>query len=211
MDVDAHLARLAETTQLVLLDFDGAVCDLFTGPTADEVTSSLTIELDGLVAGELDDEVTGIDDPLDLLDCVAELYPHLSAVLDAALRQAETAAASTASLPASTVDLLTACASTGRRVALVSNTGAEAIEQFLRRHDLRRLVQHVEGRDADPRLMKPDPTPLLRAMHALGADPARTVMVGDSSSDLLAAKAAGVGSVSLADVSLTALTGLFRS
>ena len=38
---------------------------------------------------------------------------------------------------------------------------------------------------------KPDPLPLLGTCHALGTLPARTLMVGDSSNDALAARAAG--------------------
>ena len=44
---------------------------------------------------------------------------------------------------------------------------------------------------------KPSPAPILYAMEKLGAKPGETVMVGDSSNDILAAKAAGVSSVGL--------------
>ena len=39
--------------------------------------------------------------------------------------------------------------------------------------------------------MKPDPLPLLAACEALGTEPARTLMVGDSVNDAQAARAAG--------------------
>lgn len=38
---------------------------------------------------------------------------------------------------------------------------------------------------------KPHPEPILKAMEALGADPATTIMVGDSTVDMIAAEAAG--------------------
>ena len=38
---------------------------------------------------------------------------------------------------------------------------------------------------------KPDPLPLLKTCEALGSEPARTLMVGDSSNDAQAARAAG--------------------
>ena len=38
---------------------------------------------------------------------------------------------------------------------------------------------------------KPDPLPLRRTCEALGSEPARTLMVGDSANDALAARAAG--------------------
>ncbi len=49
---------------------------------------------------------------------------------------------------------------------------------------------HVFGGDSFAR-KKPDPLPLLEACRALGTAPARTLMVGDSSNDAAAARAAG--------------------
>ena len=48
----------------------------------------------------------------------------------------------------------------------------------------------VFGGDAFER-KKPDPLPLLKTCEALGTTPARTLMVGDSSNDAQAARAAG--------------------
>ncbi|WP_018751883.1 pyrophosphatase PpaX [Paenibacillus sanguinis] len=45
---------------------------------------------------------------------------------------------------------------------------------------------------------KPHPEPILTALKALKADPARTLMVGDSAADLLSAKAAGVQAAGVA-------------
>ncbi|WP_059048781.1 pyrophosphatase PpaX [Paenibacillus senegalimassiliensis] len=45
---------------------------------------------------------------------------------------------------------------------------------------------------------KPHPEPILTALNALQADPARTLMVGDSAADLLCAKAAGVHAAGVA-------------
>jgi phosphoglycolate phosphatase len=48
----------------------------------------------------------------------------------------------------------------------------------------------VFGGDAFER-KKPDPLPLLRTCEAMGTTPARTLMLGDSSNDAQAARAAG--------------------
>lgn len=45
---------------------------------------------------------------------------------------------------------------------------------------------------------KPDPEPLNKAMHLLGAKPENTLMVGDSYHDILGAKNSGTGSVGVA-------------
>ena len=53
------------------------------------------------------------------------------------------------------------------------------------------LFQHVEA-PRDTTELKPEPVMLERAIEQLGADPGRTVMIGDSTNDVRAAKAAGI-------------------
>jgi hypothetical protein len=53
-----------------------------------------------------------------------------------------------------------------------------------------RRLARVFGGDSFER-RKPDPLPLLRTCEALGSAPGRTLMVGDSANDALAARAAG--------------------
>ena len=58
----------------------------------------------------------------------------------------------------------------------------------------------VVGRtDPDPRLLKPHPHLVLRALDALGGDPTICAFVGDSTSDVQSAKAAGTQSVGYAN------------
>ncbi|SNY58192.1 haloacid dehalogenase superfamily, subfamily IA, variant 3 with third motif having DD or ED [Paractinoplanes atraurantiacus] len=47
--------------------------------------------------------------------------------------------------------------------------------------------------------MKPNPEPILRATQLLGISPARSVLVGDSLSDIEGSRAAGVRSVGYAN------------
>jgi phosphoglycolate phosphatase-like HAD superfamily hydrolase len=51
----------------------------------------------------------------------------------------------------------------------------------------------------DPRFLKPHPHLVLRALDALGGDPATSSFVGDSTSDIQSAKAAGTRSVGYAN------------
>ena len=55
------------------------------------------------------------------------------------------------------------------------------------------FFQCVVGSD-DVRKHKPHPEPLLAAMNAIGAKPAETLMVGDTTADIFGAKAAGTHS-----------------
>ena len=72
-------------------------------------------------------------------------------------------------------------------VAEFNSALAEAVGGF----DLILCCTHLEGCDC----RKPAPGMLLRALHALDADPDHAVMVGDIGSDVQAAKAAGIKSI----------------
>ena len=62
--------------------------------------------------------------------------------------------------------------------------------QLLRLKGLDGFFSEVFGGDSFSR-KKPDPLPLLKTCEALGSAPARTLMIGDSSNDARAARAAG--------------------
>jgi len=78
----------------------------------------------------------------------------------------------------------------GIRLACVTNKPTEFSEALLRAKALDGYFETVTGGDRFGRL-KPDPLPLLKTCEALGTPPARTLMVGDSVNDALAARAAG--------------------
>jgi phosphoglycolate phosphatase len=77
----------------------------------------------------------------------------------------------------------------GWRLACVTNKPTALAEELLRLKGLNRFFEFTLGGDALPR-KKPDPLPLLHACRRLGTEPARTLMVGDSSNDAQAAREA---------------------
>ncbi|WP_290877069.1 phosphoglycolate phosphatase [Aquabacterium sp.] len=81
-------------------------------------------------------------------------------------------------------------AALGLPLACLTNKPTAFAEQLLTAKGLRGRFQQVFGGDAFER-KKPDPLPLRKTCEALGSDPARTLMVGDSSNDAQAARAAG--------------------
>ncbi len=85
---------------------------------------------------------------------------------------------------------LTALRAAGLRLACLTNKPTAFALPLLRAKGLDGFFEHVFGGDAFER-KKPDPLPLLKACEALGTPPARTLMVGDSSNDAQAARAAG--------------------
>ncbi|WP_041675745.1 phosphoglycolate phosphatase [Ramlibacter tataouinensis] len=78
----------------------------------------------------------------------------------------------------------------GLKLACVTNKPQAFTDPLLRAKGLDRCFDAVFGGDAFAR-KKPDPLPLLMAARALGAQPARTLVVGDSSNDAQAGRAAG--------------------
>jgi phosphoglycolate phosphatase len=81
-------------------------------------------------------------------------------------------------------------AAAGLGLACVTNKPFGFADTLLERKALRAHFAQVYGGDSFAR-KKPDPLPLLEACKALGSTPARTLMVGDSSNDAAAARAAG--------------------
>ena len=78
----------------------------------------------------------------------------------------------------------------GLRLACLTNKPTSFALPLLRAKGLDGFFEHVFGGDAFER-KKPDPLPILKTCAALGTPPARTLMVGDSSNDAAAARAAG--------------------
>ena len=78
----------------------------------------------------------------------------------------------------------------GLRLACLTNKPLAFAEALLRLKGLGAFFSLVFGGDSFER-KKPDPLPLLKTCEALQSMPARTLMVGDSSNDAMAARAAG--------------------
>lgn len=78
----------------------------------------------------------------------------------------------------------------GLRLACLTNKPTAFARPLLAAKGLDEFFELVFGGDAFAR-KKPDPLPLLETCRALGTTPARTLMVGDSSNDAQAARAAG--------------------
>ncbi len=88
------------------------------------------------------------------------------------------------------VEGLTLLRSRGWKLACLTNKPTAFALPLLRKKGLDGFFGAVFGGDAFER-KKPDPLPLLKTCEALGTLPARTLMVGDSSNDARAARAAG--------------------
>jgi phosphoglycolate phosphatase len=91
---------------------------------------------------------------------------------------------------AGAVEGLMALRHRGMRLACLTNKPGNFARPLLEAKGLAPCFDAVFGGDAFER-KKPDPLPLLRTCEALGSEPARTLVIGDSSNDARAARAAG--------------------
>lgn len=78
----------------------------------------------------------------------------------------------------------------GFKLACITNKPTGFAKPLLQAKGLAQFFEVVFGGDAFER-KKPDPLPLLKACEALGSRPEDTLMIGDSSNDAAAARAAG--------------------
>jgi phosphoglycolate phosphatase len=88
------------------------------------------------------------------------------------------------------VEGLQALRARGLRLACITNKPNSFARPLVALKGLSGYFDFVFGGDAFPR-KKPDPMPLIEACKALGSVTERTLMVGDSSNDAAAARAAG--------------------
>ena len=88
------------------------------------------------------------------------------------------------------IEGLQALKARGWKLACLTNKPTAFARPLLQDKGLSDFFDFAFGGDAFER-KKPDPLPLLKTCEALGTSPAQTLMVGDSSNDARAARAAG--------------------
>ena len=111
----------------------------------------------------------------------------------------ELAAVATAAPTPYVHDVVTACQNSGRSVSIVSNNSARAVHAYLARHGLDDRISLVIARTShDPALLKPSPHLITQAVEALNAEPGECTLVGDSVTDVQAARLAKVHSIGYA-------------
>jgi HAD superfamily hydrolase (TIGR01509 family) len=193
------LSDVLARSKHILLDFDGPMCATFSAISSAEATR----ELGALLARhhvQVPAYLLDAADPFALLYYVAMNAPQRSAMIEQALTALEVAGVKSAQPTAGLRDLLEALARTGRTVTVVSNNSAAAVRAFVDAEDLGGYVHSIVARtDPDPRLLKPDPHLLLQAAATLGAPPSTCTLLGDSVTDVEAARRAGTESIAFAN------------
>ncbi|WP_432025204.1 HAD family hydrolase [Streptomyces sp. 1222.5] len=190
------LRELITSARVVLWDFDGPICRLFAGHKAERVAADLVdwLARQGL-HGLLTDTERETLDPQVVLRAVGRRHPgsDLVAALEERLTQEEERAAGSA-LPTAYADpLIRTWTAVGARLAVTTNNSPRAARTYLESRGLTGcFTPHLYGRTQALQHLKPHPHCLNRALSATGAAPADALMIGDSASDLDAAREAGV-------------------
>ncbi|MFE0132972.1 HAD family hydrolase [Streptomyces sp. NPDC059037] len=192
-----NLRELITPARFVLFDFDGPICRLFAGHSAERIARDQVrwLEERGL-RGLLTKEEREQPDPHAVLRAVDRRHPgsDLVAELEERLTQQELMAVSSA-WPTQYADpLIMTWHAMGSRLAITTNNSPKAVTSYLTTRGLIRcFLPHIYGRTQDLHLLKPHPHCLNRALNAMGAEPAAALMIGDAPTDYEAAQVAGVG------------------
>ncbi|MFI7679548.1 HAD family hydrolase [Actinophytocola sp. NPDC049390] len=200
IDDPEALREILATTDALLLDFDGPVCSLFAGLPAHVVADQLRQVLAAGGHSKLPLDVEQATDPFVVLFHAAALGEEEVRYVDAAFRALEADAVRSAKPTAGSHDLLRGWKLTDRPLAIVSNNSVAAIAAYLDFYDLRSATDVIAARaNADSALLKPNPHLVDKAITMLKVQPARCTLVGDSPTDIQAARAAHARSVGYAN------------
>ncbi|MFJ6391560.1 HAD family hydrolase [Streptomyces sp. NPDC091972] len=191
----ARLASLVASARYVLWDMDGPICRLFAGYPAHQIAGELVEKIDQLgMGGLLTEQERSGNDPQETLRGVHERHRGSDLVLELEewLTRRELMAVATA-MPTPYADpLIRTWSSLGARFAITTNNAAVAATAYVESRKLTDCFPHVYGRTPNLDLMKPNPHCLDQAIKAMGALPSTTLMIGDTHTDLRAARQAGV-------------------
>lgn len=191
-----NLRELITGVRVVLWDFDGPICRLFAGHSAERVAVDLVEWLEGRgLHGLLSEAERKSLDPHIVLRAVDRRHPGSDLVdeLEERLTQEELRATPSA-MPTPYADpLIRTWKAVGSRLAIATNNSPQVVRTYLAGRGLTScFAPHIYGRTQELNRLKPDPHCLNRALNAMGSAPSAALMIGDTPSDLLAANEAGV-------------------
>ncbi|MYT72297.1 MULTISPECIES: HAD family hydrolase [unclassified Streptomyces] len=191
-----ELTDLVRGARYVLFDFDGPICRLFAGRPAEWIAREQVAWLDAQGLGDaLTREERADSDPHSALRSLGLQRPSSDLVveMEKRLTDQELQAVPTAWPTPYADPLIRTWSAVGARLAITTNNSPEVARRYLEGRGLSACFEpHIYGRTQDLERLKPDPYCLNRALNAMGAAHAATLMIGDTPTDLRAAEAAGV-------------------
>ncbi|GAB3129010.1 HAD family hydrolase [Streptomyces calidiresistens] len=190
--------KILEDCRAVLWDFDGPICDVFAGLPAAGIAGHLreTVTRE-YGTGEARRLHQG-DDPLEVVRRANLEGLECAARVAGLLEEQEGRAIGDAAPTPGAHEVVEVFYAAGKRMAVTSNNAAGPISAYLRVHGLTGYFTAVIGRER-VEVMKPDPHILLCALEQLGISVTDAVLIGDSTSDMQAARAAGTRAIGYAN------------
>ena len=194
----SDLSAIVARTRHLLLDFDGPICSIFAGLPAATVADRLRKLLGD--HAQLPGQIACTADPFEVFAYAATVSENLAARVEAEMTDQELAAVPTAAPTPYVHEVVTACQNSGRSIAVVSNNSVRTVHAYLARHGLDDRISLVIARtNHNPALLKPSPHLITQAVDALAAQPEGCALVGDSMTDIQAARLARVHSIGYAN------------
>lgn len=193
------LDRAVRDCDLLMVDFDGPVCDIFAGlPASDVAERMYEVTLEAGYPVQLAD-FRG--DPVHALTLARGIGGEpLRTILAIELSRCETQAVKVAVPTTGIEDVLKAARDANCTLAIVSNNSVEAVETYLAMHGIRSYFSAVFARtdDLDPSHLKPHPFLVRQAVRSFRTA-LHPLLIGDSDTDVAAARAVGVDCVGYAN------------
>lgn len=194
-----NAAELVTRARHILLNFNGPVCTVF-GHLPDHVAADRLRARLAEFEQPLPADVAQAHDPFEVLAHAHTLGRTVAYEVETVFREVEVEAVRNAPQAPALPPALEHLAAHDRAVTIVSNNSTTAVEAYLQQEGLSRYVSDIAARTpTDIDRLKPDPHLLHRAMTAHGTSPSECLMIGDSSSDIQAARAAGIAVVAYAN------------
>ncbi len=190
----------------LLLDFDGPLSRLFLKWPSHGMAGTFRAILDR--ANLHSPRLSDMTDPYAMFRALPECFPDRSFETDPQLRSvarkfeerlttAEIKRVDLADPTSGALECVQAMYDSGRTLAITTNNSPEPVLAFLKTHGIdRHFDGRVFGRGWDPRLLKPHPDTVHRALASVVQDSVsaeQCLLIGDTPADLAAARAAGVG------------------
>jgi HAD superfamily hydrolase (TIGR01549 family) len=197
-DTLGELEDVLASVDALLLDFDGPICTLFANisPCVTAADARMALSAQGI---DLPDELRDTRGALALLKWAESNAPSAVPAIEEIQDIAEERAVNNATPTPYSFTAVVAAHASGLKLAIVSNNSPQAIRRYLGMHGMLGYFTAVSGREkGDASAMKPSPALLMRASAALLVPIDRCAMVGDSVTDMAAAKRAGARSVGYA-------------
>lgn len=200
--------NLVRQARVLLLDFDGPVCDLF---AAAERGPAVAARISAATDLALPPAVVKKPTTITILDFATSVDDENARRIEAALTGYELESAATAVPTPGAAELIAHARRSGRPVVIVSNNAVTAVQSYLRAHGLADDIGAIHARTGDTlRLLKPHPHLLQAALATSQTPPEQAVFVGDQESDVIAARAANVPVIGYVAPGMTGRLGVAR-